>query len=201
MKKVKGGKNAVSASVQADVNRALSRAAMTLNGSSFVKRLTQVAAATTTAGGVLTGTLSSAGVQTLPATEWNSFATRFVDYRVVKASVHYVPHIVVNTQNAAAATTTGGSMVVARDPSGASAAATLAAAFSLEGSKAVSANKPWSITIMASEDEHMLFTVTTAAIAAANRYQVLWHSTGTMTASTQYGEYYYEWIVEYRGAQ
>jgi len=201
MKKVKGAKDAVSASVQSDVNRALSRAARTLNGSSFVKRLTLAVAASSTAGGVLTGSLSSAGAQTLPATEWNSFAARFVDYRVIKASVHFVPHIVVNTQNGAAATTTGGSLAVAKDPSGASAAASVAAVFGLEGSKAVSVYKPWSVTITASEAEHMLFTVTTAAIAAANRYQVIWYSTATLTASTQYGEYFYEWIVEYRGSQ
>ncbi len=163
--------------------------------------MTQAGAATSTAGGVLTGSLASSGVQTIPATEWNSFTSRYSDYRVIKMSVHYVPHIVANTQNGAAATTTGGSIALAKDPSGASAAASLAAVFSLEGSKAVSAYKPWSMTMMASEEDHMLFTVTTAAIAAANRYQMLWYSSATLTASTQYGEYYYEWIVEYRGAQ
>lgn len=189
-------KGAVDADVARDVARALSRANQTLAGASTVKRMTLTAAFTSSAGGVVDISASSSDVQSSPATEWASFAARFLDYRVLKVKVSWEPAVRVNL--AAIFNAQG---VVARDPSGAFATAGgVLATWALESAKPVNFYKSFSHTIVASEEEHMLFNPTSAVIPASNRFKLCIIGTAA-TVSTAVGRVYYEWIVEFRGSQ
>lgn len=204
-KKVKAGKlmAANDRDVQSEVARALSRAVRTLNGSSLVKRITYTSAATSNASGVLSVTgiaqFNSTNVQNL-GTEWASFAARFVEYRVLKIKVTFIPLYSANTQNAATKVLAGGAAVVASDPSGAAAPASLAAAYSLESSKLHQFHSAWKHQMSACETDHLLFNPTSASIPAANRYSIVLYGAG-LDASTQYGQFFVEWITEFRGSQ
>jgi len=197
---MKKNQSVIDRSVQQDVNRALSRAAQSLGGSSIVKRMTLTATVTTNGSGAYPGNILSSAVQATPATEWNSFATRYVDCRVLKMKVSFQPSRVANTQNAATALSLGPTGAVAQDPSGSSAASTVQATWAIESAKNHSLHRPWKAVIRASQEEHTLFSPTNAAIPAANRFGLVINFSGG-DASTTYGTIFYEWWVELRGSQ
>jgi len=197
---MKKNQGVVDRSVQADVNRALSRANQSLGGASIVKRMTLVTSVTTNGAGTYLLQLRSGQVQSLPATEWNSFSTRYIDYRVLKMKVSYLPIRVVNTRNAATSLDLAPVGVAASDPSGSAAPATLQQGWALELSKLFSLERPWKIAIRASQEEHMLFNPTTAIIPTANTFSIV-GVFGGGDASTIYGNIFYEWWVELRGSQ
>jgi len=197
---MKKNQNVIDRSVQADVNRALSRASQSLSGSSIVKRMTLTATLTTTGAGGFNQQLSSAAVQSSPATEWNSFALRYVDHRVLKVKMSFQPSRVVNTRNAATPLDLGPVGVVIADPSGSAAPATVVAAWALESAKTLSLHKPFKMVVRASQEEHLLFNPTSATIPAANRFAIVLVVAGG-DATTVYGTLFYEWWVEFRGSQ
>lgn len=196
---MKKGNSVIDRSVEVDVNRALSRATRSLQGGSIVKRMTAVVAVATTAGGVVSLQLSSTSVNST-ASEWASFAARYIDYRVLKMKVSYLPIRVVNTQNGATALSLVPGGVVAADPSGSAFPTTLATGWVLEASKLHQLSKSWSYAVRASQEEHMIFNPTSASIPAANRFAIV-GIFGGGDASTTYGNFFYEWWTEFRGSQ
>jgi len=197
---MKKNQSVIDRSVQADVNRALSRATQSLGGSSIVKRMTLTATLTTTGAGGFNQQLSSAAVQSSPATEWNSFATRYVDYRVLKVKMSYQPTRCSNTTNGAASLDLAPTGVIVGDPSGSAAPATVVAGWALESAKTLSVHKPFKMVIRASQEEHTLFNPTSASIPAANRFAIILIVAGG-DATKSYGTLFYEWWVELRGSQ
>jgi len=197
---MKKNQSVIDRSVQSDVNRALSRATQSLGGASIVKRMTQTASVSTNGSGTYLIQLRSGNVQNIPATEWNTFAQRYIDYRVLKMKVSYMPIRVANTRNAATSLDLAPVGVVASDPSGSAAPATLQAGWALESAKLFSLEKSWKIAMRASQEEHMLFGPTTAIIPVANNFSIV-GVFGGGDPSTLYGNIFYEWWVELRGSQ
>jgi len=197
---MKKNQGVIDRSVQSDVNRALSRANQSLGGASIVKRMTLVSSVTTNGTGTYLFQLRSGNVQNLPATEWNSFSTRYIDYRVLKMKVSYMPIRCNNTRNAATSLDLAPVGVAASDPSGSATPVTLQQGWALELSKLFSLERPWKIAIRASQEEHMLFNPTTAIIPSANTFSIV-GVFGGGDASTVYGNVFYEWWVELRGSQ
>ncbi len=196
----KSDRSPIDKDVQTDVNKALSRASRSLDGSSIVKRMTYTTTLTSNASGQFGLLLTSNQVKTNPATEWSSFATRYNDFRVLKLKVSFTPYRLVNTQNAGTALFSSGAGYIARDPSGSAAGGSRAAVLALEGSKSITLLRPWKMMILASQREHLVFSATSVGIAAASLFQLVAFADG-LDNSTLYGEIHYEWIVELRGAQ
>jgi len=197
---MKKNQGAVDRSVQSDVNRALSRANQSLGGASIVKRMTSVTTVTTNGTGTYLFQLRSGQVQSIPATEWSSFSSRYIDYRVLKMKVSYLPIRVVNTRNGASSLDLAPTGVAASDPSGSATPVTLQQGWALELSKLFSLERPWKIAIRASQEEHMLFNPTTSIIPSANTFSIV-GVFGGGDASVVYGNIFYEWWVELRGSQ
>jgi len=197
---MKKNQSAIDRSVQSDVNRALSRATQSLGGASIVKRMSQTASVATSGSGAYLLQLRSGSVQSMPATEWNTFSQRYIDYRVLKMKVSYMPIRVTNTRNAATSLDLAPVGVAASDPSGSAAPGTLQAGWALESAKLFSLERPWKIAIRASQEEHMLFNPTTAIIPTANTFSIV-GVFGGGDASIVYGNIFYEWWVELRGSQ
>lgn len=196
----KSDRSPIDKDVRVDVNKALSRASRSLDGSSIVKRMTFTTTVTSGAGGTFGLLLTSNAVKTLPATEWSSFAVRYNDFRVLKLKVSYTPYRLVNTQNAGTALFSAGAGYIARDPSGSAAGGSRAVVLALEGSKSISLLRPWKMTILASQREHLIFSATSIGIAASSLFQLVAYI-GGLDNTTLYGEVTYEWVVELRGAQ
>lgn len=181
-KKAKGGEI-----VRLDADRGLAN--------TIIKRMSSVSVVTTTGGGALAVQTRNSDVT--GATEFSSFNARYLTYRVLKITWHYFPRRVVNTTTAA---DTLGSLVVARDPSGLAAPANTTLAWAVSHAKVLSSGKPWTLSISASEEDHLLWTESSVTIPTTNRYQ-LYLVANSLPLSTAVGDLFIEWVTEWRGSQ
>jgi len=170
-----------------------------LGGDTIIKRMTKTATITSNGAGNCTFTVKSSDVQSSPATEWASFAARYVSYRVLKIKVTLVPLDSANT------VFTGSQMIglfLAEDPSGIASVTTENAIAALKRVKlyANANNNLVKFVANASEEDHLLWTETTIVIPTTGRYQI-WGFSNTGAVSHPYYFALYEWIVELRGSQ
>lgn len=193
-------RNLADPDVKRELTRTLRQATKTGMGMQVVKRMTYNTACTTAAGGALAFTLDSSAVNA-SATEWSSYSARYLDYRVLRMVVTFVPYYVSNGAVGTAYEKFTG-VLVAYDPSATFSIASIAAVWALEKCQIKPITKQWSATFQATEREHMLYNPTNAVIPAANRFRAVFATPGSiLTGPATYGTFYVEWIVEFRGAQ
>jgi len=177
-------------------------------GDQIVKKLTSPSAVVSTNAGaiiLLSTAVTSSQVQTLPATEWASFAARYQQFRVRQVRVRMMPVFPVNNGVAGIANNTGHSQLYVADYIGASVPASAAQVLSDERCAVVSTAKGFTFAATWNKNPNAkLWNPTGAAIPAANLYGIAWASNAVatlMTASVAYFAYDVEWIVEFRGSQ
>lgn len=176
-------------------------------GDVLVKRLTlQGGQIFSTAGNVIAvnaTNLTAANVQSVPATEWASFAARYQQFRVRSVRVIMEPTYP-GSGTPVAASVSHGTFYVG-DFIGSAVPTTAAQVLSDEGvhiyctSQRVDYMVDWTRNPNAK-----LWNPTSAALPVANSYGIAYASNSAATclaASTTFYSYTVEWIVEFRGAQ
>lgn len=174
-----------------------------LLGDQITKRMTlPLQNVTTSAGGIVTvNFISSAAVQTAPASEWASFSARYQQYRVVNMRFILDPCFPVNT---GLTSVTGHSQLYFADFIGTAAAGSAAAVISDERMKPFTSSKRIDFSANWLRNPNAkLWNPTTAAIPGANTYSIVYCSsaTATMAVSQIYLVGIIEFIVEFRGSQ
>jgi hypothetical protein len=165
-------------------------------GDTIRKRMTYTVNITSGGAGSFSAQFTSASPFSLPANEFGSFSARYVDYRVLKISVMYVPFFPIQTATAA-----HDALLMAEDPSGALTPTTLVPFFSIKRCAVGATFRVMKFSAKASEEEHLLWNPTSAAIPAANRFAVLVAAGNLLTNATGYGRFFVHFDVELRGSQ
>jgi hypothetical protein len=170
------------------------------SGDIIVKRLTIPAVPISSGAGGLIGVTqnSTAEVQSIPATEWASFAARYQQYRVRAMRIINKPVLPVNT-----AAVTHSSLYIA-DYIGSSVPGSSAQVLSDERARIVSTADSWVYeATWARNPNAMLWNPTTAAIPTANQFGIVLASTSSpaLTINTNYLSTSIEYMVEFRGSQ
>jgi len=166
-------------------------------GDLVVKRMSFPSTLATGAGTSIPLTsISSAFVQSGPASEWTSFAARFQEYRVRAIRVCGYALCPVET-----ATITHGGLLRG-DYLGVSTPGTLAQVLSDERSRVTSSGESFCDVITWSRNPNAkLWSSTSVAIPTANTYSWVCISSTSLTTATTYYFLTLEWEVEFRGSQ
>lgn len=153
---------------------------------------------TTSAAGVVVVTLfNTQEVESIPASEWASFAARYQQYRV--RAVRLTAKAINPVQSA---TVTHGQLFLG-DYIGTAAPSSAAQVLSDERGKIVNTYKDFMYEVDWSRNPNAkLWNPTSAAIPNANVFGIaVGSSTPALSVSTNYFAISLEWVVEFRGAQ
>jgi hypothetical protein len=170
-------------------------------GDQIVKRMTLSGLTLATGAGTaigVTNIVTSAFVQSNPAAEWASFASRYQQYRVRAIRVRGKATQPVQTA------AVSHSVLFRGDFIGTSAPASAAQVLSDENSKEVSTNKDFEDVVTWQRNPNArLWNPTNAAIPGANQFAwtVASPATPALTTATTYYALVVEWEVEFRGSQ
>jgi hypothetical protein len=153
----------------------------------------------TGAGTALPVTFQSSGaVQSTPASEWSSFATRYQQYRVRAIRVRG------KATNPVQSATVSHGVMFRGDFIGGSTPATAAQVLSDENSQETATCKDWEqIVTWKRNPNARLWNPTNAVIPSANTFAAVQASATTpaLTTATTYYALVVEWEVEFRGSQ
>jgi len=172
----------------------------------IVKRLTIPGSViSSSAGGVIVVTIlaQASQVQSLPASEWASFAARYQQFRVRSVRVIAEP-VFPGSGTPIAAATTGHSTLYVSDFIGSSNPGTAAQVLSDEGAVILSTSKRVDfMTTWARNPNAKLWNPTGAALPVANGFSIVaaTNSTAALVASASYYTTSLVWEVEFRGSQ
>jgi hypothetical protein len=178
---------------------------MQRDGDILVKKLTLPRASlSTTAGGIIPVTTYDAGlVQSVPASEWASFAARYQQFRVRSLQMILEPRYPFTTA-APSGGGTGHGALYASDYIGTATPGSAAQILSDEGSLVTNTCKRVVFTVDWMRNPNAkLWNPTSAALPSANTYGVAVSSSpnSVMAVSTAFYDVQLEWIVEFRGSQ
>lgn len=143
--------------------------------------------------------ITSAQVQSTPATEWSSFAARYQQYRV--KSLKVIGKAINPVQSA---TISHSTLYMGDYISNSSAPASAAQVLADESIKIVGTDEDFTYLITWSGNPNAkLWTATVGTPAGANQYAFVCASPATppLTTATTYYSLVVEWIVEFRGSQ
>jgi hypothetical protein len=169
-------------------------------GDQIVKRMTLGGPVLATGAGTVIGIqgLTSTQVQSIPAAEWASFASRYQQYRVRAVRVRG------KATNPVQSATVVHSVLYRGDYIGSAAPGTAAQVLSDENSEENATCKDFTdVVTWARNPNARLWNPTNAAIPAANTFAWVCASPSTpaLTTATTYYALVYEWEVEFRGSQ
>lgn len=169
-------------------------------GDSIVKRMTIPAVSIlSSAGGVIPVTsVSSAAVESTPASEWASFAARYQQYRIRKITAVLYPCRTIQDSVADLTELDFADYIGSASPSSA------AAVLSDENSKSFSSGKPIVYrTTWSRNPNAKLWNPTSAAIPTANTFSIAFcsNSSAELGNATLIMQGHYEFEVELRGSQ
>jgi hypothetical protein len=169
-------------------------------GDQVVKRMTALDYVLATGAGteIPINEISSALVQSAPATEWASFAARYQQYRVRALRVRG------KAINPVQSATVSHSVLFRGDYIGVSAPSSAAQVLSDENVKEVATCKDFSdVVTWVRNPNARLWNPTSAAIPAANSFSWVCASAPApvLTTATTYYALVLEWEVEFRGSQ
>jgi len=174
-------------------------------GDILVKKLTLPAGqVSSTAGGVIATNsgATAAAVQSLPASEWASFAARYQQFRVRSVTLVLEPRFP-GAGNPVVTVGSHGALYVS-DYIGSSVPANAVQILSDEGSLVTNTAKRVKFTVdWARNPNAKLWNPTSAALPVANSFGIAFASPSfaTLVASTAYYDETVEWVVEFRGSQ
>lgn len=200
--------NMVKSKSNAKVSRSRKTGMGGAQGDQIVKHLTFAGGPVATTAGsliVVDATTTAAAVQSLPATEWASFAARYQQFRVKQVRLRLTPVYPVSGPPTAAGLV-GHSQLFISDFIGASVPATAVQVLSDERSVTVPTFRDTTfVTTWLKNPNAKLWNPTAAALPVANSFGVSFASnpnSGTvMAALTSYYVRDIEWVVEFRGSQ
>lgn len=169
-------------------------------GDQIVKRMTFPNFSLPTGAGTVipVTSITSSEVQSIPASEWASFAARYQQYRV--RAIRLRGKAVLPIQSA----TVNHGVLYRGDYIGASVPSTLAQVLSDENVKEVATCRDFTdIVTWGRNPNAKLWNPTSAAIPAANQFAWVCASASTpaLTTATTYYGVVIEWEVEFRGSQ
>jgi len=175
------------------------------DGDVIFKTLTKPTTVSTGAGGLVAITsFTSSSVQSIPATEWASFAARYQAFRVKAIRLRFVPNWPAGVPAAGPLGNVNlnpgvaiADQLVSNTP--ASFAQILSDERSLEFNsfeKSINYDASWSRNPNAK-----LWNPTSAAIPAANQYQITFATQSATEANVQLFDLFVEWDIEFRGSQ
>jgi hypothetical protein len=173
-------------------------------GDHIEKRMTYAGIITTSALGTIgLFTPNNGLVQSLPATEWASFAARYQQYRVREFQMTLMPRYVVNYWNGVGVT--GGTLVATADYIGTALPTSYLQILSDEYMKLHSTNGRIHMKVTSARNPNaILWNPTSAVMPPANTMGVAFAGAtlaAVLPPATVYFDYVYEWIVEFRGSQ
>jgi len=151
---------------------------------------------------VVTTVATAADVQSLPASEWASFAARYQQYRV--KSVRAILEPLYPGSSTPTNASTGHNALYVADYIGTAAPGTAAQVLSDEGAVVINTSRKVDFkTTWARNPNARLWNPTSAALPAANSYAIAVASNTALAlvASTDYFTVTMEWEVEFRGSQ
>jgi hypothetical protein len=147
-------------------------------------------------GAVAVASLQAGAVQSIPATEWASFAARYQQYRVRSVQIRYTPSLNVST-----ALVFDGRIFLS-DFLGTATPATVAQILADERGTIKTAMKDWTFTAnWARNPNAKLWNPTTAIVPAQNEYAIAYGALADFAANQPLGQLTYQWVVEFRGSQ
>jgi hypothetical protein len=169
-------------------------------GDQIVKRMTYPNLVLATGAGtvIVVNEITTSLVQSLPASEWASFAARYQQYRV--RAMRITGKAVQPIQSA----TVAHSVLYRGDYLGTAAPTTLAQVLSDEEVKSCTTNKDFRDVVTWKRNPNArLWNPTSAAIPSANTFTWVCASASTpaLTTATTYYALVLEWEVEFRGSQ
>lgn len=161
-----------------------------LDNRSTIINLSATGSATSSGGGVLSGTVGNDTVTTL--SEWANLANLYQEYRVLAIQLDYVPNSNM-TYNAAKVPSVGAAAVLHVPITGAP--TTLASQLENATFKYLKSGTPLRIAWKARNYEELGFVSTAGSVAHGG---ITWYVDG-LTAATKYGELVSTFLVELRG--
>jgi hypothetical protein len=178
---------------------------MQRDGDILVKKLTlPTTSLSTTAGGIIAvKTFDASLVETVPASEWASFAARYQQYRVRSVQMILEPRYPFTTAAPSGGGSGHGALYVG-DYIGTATPTSAAQILSDEGSLVTNTCRRVVFTVdWARNPNAKLWNPTSAALPTSNTYGIAVSSSANsvMSASTAFFDVQLEWIVEFRGSQ
>lgn len=195
----KGGKKAANASI---IEQSMSRyqgpvkPVLSKLGFSTVKKFACNAGAfVTTVGGSGSGSYTlNPGTSALAIADWSSWAATYSEYRLLAACLHFVPAF---QSSYPTSTAVGGTIAMFVDRDNGTSALSLSQILENEGSKFCSINQPLSVTFKMLGTNEAQFVNTASPISPAT----IRFTTSSLSASTTYGIFILEWLLEGRQAE
>jgi hypothetical protein len=173
---------------------------LSYGGDIVLKRMTYPTTLTTTTGGLIAiSATTSNSVQSIPATEWSSFAARYQQYRVKALTLTFYP-----LYNDATSTATYPlAVLIVSDSLGGITPSSIAQQLADERAIVRSAGtSPFNYTVDWNRNPNAkLWTSTTGNIPTADQYQVNYSSFGGLANTTAYYTVVIQWLVEFRGSE